>query len=509
MKYWLFLSFMLVHGGASEESKTLEDMLKDSQGAAERVTDIMGKTGDILSNYADGKLQDTVKIEPIKHGREIGQMFEMNGRKGGKKLFKKTKALKVIKKLGDSLAAVCTFAAPLFIVGEIIWGDGADHDHQEVMSKLQDLEVKMERISDEISQQTLVLTEIIRSAAFRDSYVALKSIGDKFRSLTRYDDQGAKNHLKVKYSDTAENLYKLEANIKDYFTTIQKLNYGSCVELHKIRAWLTGMMINALFGTALGCEFHLKQQGKTLENGKFNPEKDCLMTVERQTIIRINNKMVDILEKCENKDHFGHWLRKFIEELPSVKGLPKAQIHNRDMIANFINKRFPKWNYLVIVFEEKPASWNERAMFGEQLLKFGLKGQSYVVYFGLEKRKCRSTEGGRAQALMSSVCPVEKSGDSKWTRGPKKGKCKCTKETARDIMTGLNKTHWYSGCLVFRGKLRGSTSKGFAFRRKGFEECVEQTNCFTKETKPRWHYQSTYDEYVMNTFVTICAGHEY
>ena len=86
----------------------------------------MGLTGAILKDYADGNMEfDTVKIKPVQKGYEVGEMFQINGKKDAKKLFK-VKAMKIAQNVGDALAAVCTFAAPLFIVGDMLWGDTMD-----------------------------------------------------------------------------------------------------------------------------------------------------------------------------------------------------------------------------------------------------------------------------------------------------------------------------------------------------------------------------------------------
>jgi len=284
-------------GYLNGDSNSLYDMLKSSQTTATRVTHIMGLTGGILKDYADGKMEfDTVRIKPVQKGYEVGEMFQVNGKKDAKKLFK-VKALKIAENIGDALGAVCTFAAPLFIIGDMIWGDTMDQYHWEIMAKLEDLEVKIDGISDKIEKQTDVLDNIIQKDSFRNSYAHLNSIGQKFGTLTKNDDKGAKVYLKDKFADTSTSLHQLDSKVQDYFRSLQNVNFGCCTDLHKIRAWLSGMMINALFGTALGCELRMEADGDTLKNGRFNPEKDCLMTTERNAIISINNKMVEILEQ--------------------------------------------------------------------------------------------------------------------------------------------------------------------------------------------------------------------
>ena len=57
------------------------------------------------------------------------------------------------------------------------------------------------------------------------------------------------------------------------------------------------LTVKGLLAATLGCVFEMESKGLTLENGNFKPERDCLMHSERESLLNIENAMVDKLKR--------------------------------------------------------------------------------------------------------------------------------------------------------------------------------------------------------------------
>jgi len=378
----------------------------------------------------------------------------------------------------------------------MIWGDTTDQYHQEIMDKLENIELKIDGVSDQIEQQTFVINNIIQEASFRDSYTALKSMGTKFASLTRRKDNGAKMHLKDKFSDTHEHLHKLDANIRDYFKSIQDVNTGCCVDLHKIRAWLSGIMINALFGSAIGCELRLQQVGNTLDNGKFHPEKDCLMTEERNMIISINNKMVEILEECEQEEFLQSWLGKFINGLTPGTAPPQKAL--KDQVTKYLDKCFPQYYYAVIVYAD--AYW---VATDAPFEIYELKGQNYAVFYSMKPKDTCQKQLNTAK-LTDRLMPhrvtspsIQECADHIHPFDHQSKYCMCNdpSEMVSTIKNALQGPAMFSGCHIFGGR-SSSETMNYGFGQKGFKECSGSYRCLT----------SPYSSKTTTNYEAFCFG---
>ena len=132
----------------SGNATTVEEWLKNSQSNAERVAGIMGGVGEIMEMFAQEseahktkELLKLIQTKPADQSKRTAAMkrdkFQLGtnarqvGTKDGKILFKEKRMSKeglkkMMNKFGGALSTVLTAISPVFLIGELIWGDTQD-----------------------------------------------------------------------------------------------------------------------------------------------------------------------------------------------------------------------------------------------------------------------------------------------------------------------------------------------------------------------------------------------
>ena len=125
---------------AFSKAQSLEDMLKDERFLVQSVSELIDGFGEHLKSIgavsdAGERQNQLLKTKPSK----IGQSFNRddikrkplgrNVRKvqvNGETKFSMRKVSKAAGRIGDALSSICSFLAPIFLIGDLIWGDEAE-----------------------------------------------------------------------------------------------------------------------------------------------------------------------------------------------------------------------------------------------------------------------------------------------------------------------------------------------------------------------------------------------
>lgn len=350
------------------KEKTVEDLVKNSASNVQRAAGIIGGIGEIIKIFTPDhdkplnmdtylKLTQTKSSDGLVMTSKMRQEFSMgtNFRKvkvvDGKTYFKEkkmsTKGIqKKLRKFGGALSSLLTIVSPIFLVGEIIWGNTEDQNHIAVMGKMEELDKKIGHVVTKIREQTKAIDYFIKHNSFITLAQSLETIGDAYQKKLEKDGS-AEDLLERYYGDFSHNVNELATRIGPYFQSILDKTYGKCVDLADIRLWLDMTLLKATLGAYMGCTLattaKLEEQGK-----KFNKDTDCLMKTEKENIWTIKTEMTKILSKC-NRDHVITWTRKYIKDkLTSGNGEEK-----KNKLKAFLDNAFPNIYYLIAVQGEK------------------------------------------------------------------------------------------------------------------------------------------------------------
>jgi len=206
-------------------------------------------------------------------------------------------------KIGDGLSAVCTVAAPIFIVGDMIWGSTEDQYHKVVMAKLKEIEEGIENIRNDLKDSTNAIKLYIGDQTHKELVSHLTSVAETYGNWVKTGgSQSDAIKLADYYLDLGKDLEHLKSTIEQYFKDYQNANNGRCTELANMRTWLAATMQDALLGATVGCvrgvaNAHGKTEAEILDDGDM--ENECLMSVERDDILAIEDKMIGVLLQCD------------------------------------------------------------------------------------------------------------------------------------------------------------------------------------------------------------------
>ena len=116
-------------------------MLNDQRGLVQSISDLIDGFGENLNMMytepdAEVRQQQLLSAKPS----SVGQSFDRNGitrmplgrnvRKvtvNGETKFSVRKIGKVAGRIGDALSSIVTFLAPIFLIGDMIWGDDTEN----------------------------------------------------------------------------------------------------------------------------------------------------------------------------------------------------------------------------------------------------------------------------------------------------------------------------------------------------------------------------------------------
>ena len=122
-------------GSASGSGKkTLREILKNSQTTVDRVTTFVKGFSDNLQAFASEtpeiKGDDLLELKRhdsvVSRETSLGDSWKDEGKDSkGNKLFS-AKNFRRLNKVGQSLGSLCTAVAPIFIVGDLVWGSTED-----------------------------------------------------------------------------------------------------------------------------------------------------------------------------------------------------------------------------------------------------------------------------------------------------------------------------------------------------------------------------------------------
>jgi len=343
------------------KEKTVEDLLKNSASSAQRIAGIIGGIGEIMKllftpdnekplnidTYL--KLMQTKSTDGLVTATNRRKAFAMgtNFRKvkiaKGKAYFKEKKMSikgfqKKLSKLGGALSSVLTMVSPIFLVGELIWGNTEDQNHIAVMGKMDELDKKIGQVVEKMRAQTHAIDYFIKHESYVELAQSLEDIGDAHQKWLEKDGS-AEFLLKQSYSKFSSNVNLLAARIGPYFQTTLQNDWGKCDDLADIRLWLDMTLLKASLGAYMGCRLATLK-----EEGEFNKDTDCLMKTEQENILTIQTIMTKILSKC-NRDHVIMWTKKYIKEkLTSGTGEEK-----KNKLKAYLDKTFPNFYYLIAV----------------------------------------------------------------------------------------------------------------------------------------------------------------
>ena len=126
---------------AFSTAQSFEDMLNDQRGLVQSISDLIDGFGENLKTmYTESDVgvrqQQLLRAKPS----SVGQSFDRNditrkplGRNvrkvtvNGETKFSVRKVGKVAGRIGDALSSIVTFLAPIFLIGDLIWGDDSEN----------------------------------------------------------------------------------------------------------------------------------------------------------------------------------------------------------------------------------------------------------------------------------------------------------------------------------------------------------------------------------------------
>ena len=135
-----------MHTMISGNVTTVEGWLNNANARedTQRISGIIGGIGEIMDMFTQQsevqRTEDLLKLIQTKQTRsasmkreafKLGTNAREVGTKDGKMLFREKKmskkgVKKILNKVGGALTAMLTVVSPVFLIGEIIWGDGTD-----------------------------------------------------------------------------------------------------------------------------------------------------------------------------------------------------------------------------------------------------------------------------------------------------------------------------------------------------------------------------------------------
>jgi len=384
---------------------TVEEWLQNANNRedTQRISGIIGGIGEIMDMLTqeseDQRTENLLKLIQTKQTRSASMKREAfklgtNARevgkdKDGKMLFREKKmskkgVKKILNKVGGALSGMLTVVSPVFLIGEIIWGDGADQNHKEVMAKLDNVEKKIDSLETTIKAQTAHIDYIVKQEHLDDVISELERIGRYYRYFLKNDISGA-DILKENYGIVSAEVIKLKKKIGGYFRAVQVKDYGKCTDLAKLRTKLNVILYKAHLGAYVGCSLKAKA------DQSFNPEKDCLLSDERDDILAIENIMVDFLSKC-NRAHVVKWTTKYIEDQVTSG----SATQKKDKIKDFLDSHYPNFYYAIVVQGNLGGFWangkwmDKRTEDGDIYMYSG--GSTIAVAISTYKSTCQLSE---------------------------------------------------------------------------------------------------------------------
>jgi len=464
---------------AYSQPQSLGDMLLKSRGSVKQVFDLIDGIGTNLQKFTDADKKERPRLLRIKK-RPNQQVFRRNDIKrrplgrnvkvvkvNGVKKYKVKGIRYVAGKLGNALSSISTLIAPLFIIGDLVWGSGDSKNHKEVMDKLKTLDTKIDNLDTKLRQQTNTIDRIIQLDTYKKLIAHLQTIGDTYDAYLR----GGTDHEDILINsrkDTLEDLNHLRGHISDTFTSHLKDYYGRCYQLDDMRVWLGAILTKALLGSTLGCVLGETKKGKTLENGLFDPAKLCLMEIERGHILNIESKMDAILSKC-NEKHVAHWTKEYITD--SVTSGTATKI--KEQLEKYFKDTFPSFFYSIVIVD---AKMQEKC--SDELIDIHLdaKSNADVMMEG------HTGTDGRKHDIYVSISKVERPCDANIANTRTEGvgcvksrtwpldggrMCECSYPYARDVRDKLLRTLLVSRCTVALYASPTKLSRGSSFLKGG------------------------------------------